>query len=250
MNDNTNTQALITVAIPAYNEEKTIANAIDSIRSQDIGIPINIIVVDNASTDKTAEVAKNMGIDVIHESTKGVYYSRQAALKSINTEFVIFIDADTILSKHWIRKTYTYLKSHPNTVVITSNYYFYDADFPLFLLITITQFILAPFTLILLRLFRKPDLFMNTAFIARTEVLKRIGGFSKEFHFYGEDIDLGYRFSKEGKVKFFLSLFFSTSGRRYKKFGILKTLLMYYVPATYILLGKRDKAILFSNKYS
>jgi len=60
----------ISVVIPAYNEEKLLKKTLESIRDQ-IEKPFEIIVVDNNSTDKTAQVAKKMGAIVIKEVKQG-----------------------------------------------------------------------------------------------------------------------------------------------------------------------------------
>src|SRR4030042_4304726 len=86
----------IVVIIPALNEEK----AIGKVRAH---IPMNIasevVVVDNNSCDTTAEVARNSGATVVHESRKGYGF---ACLKGIEyvmsrpqkTDVVVFLDAD------------------------------------------------------------------------------------------------------------------------------------------------------------
>jgi len=87
----------IYVIIPAYNEEKAIANVINSIPGN-IGVK-EIIVVNNASTDKTAEVAKNNGATVVNQPKpgygnaclKGIEYLKQ--ITSL-VDIVVFIDGD------------------------------------------------------------------------------------------------------------------------------------------------------------
>ena len=60
-------QAIITVIIPAYNEQDSIANVVNDIPE----IVNEIIVINNNSTDNTAMNAKNAGATVLYESRKG-----------------------------------------------------------------------------------------------------------------------------------------------------------------------------------
>ena len=55
----------VTVLIPAYNEEKTIADTINSISQQTYSNVVQILVVDDSSTDKTEEIARECGTEVI-----------------------------------------------------------------------------------------------------------------------------------------------------------------------------------------
>ena len=85
---------IVTVIIPAFNEEQSIGKVVDDIPRD---IVKNVIVVNNASTDSTVEVAKNAGALVFTENRKGYGW---ACLKGIeesqklNTEIVVFLDGD------------------------------------------------------------------------------------------------------------------------------------------------------------
>lgn len=73
----------LSIVIPAHNEEGYISNCLDSLNRYIVGDPklLEIIVVDNASTDKTAEIAnKFSGVRVVSEPRKGANYARQKGL--------------------------------------------------------------------------------------------------------------------------------------------------------------------------
>ena len=250
MDNNFPTEIDITIIIPAYNEEKNLAETINSIRSQITNFSYDIIVIDNASTDKTSAIAKKMGVKTIYIAKKGLFYARQSGLHHVKTEFVVYVDADTKLSTLWLQKTTEYLKKHPEAVAVSSNYDFYDANLILKIIFFLSQYVIAPVVLVILRIFNKPDLFIGTAFAARTAILKQMGGFREDFPFYGEDIALAYRLAKKGKVRFLPSLFIYTSSRRYRSVGFFKTLYYYYMTSLYLVMGRTDKASLFSKKHS
>jgi (heptosyl)LPS beta-1,4-glucosyltransferase len=79
----------ITGIIIAKNEAAMISNCIDSLRWCD-----QIIVVDNGSTDATAEIAGNAGARVIHHATQDFAQQRNVALKYVKTDWIIYLDAD------------------------------------------------------------------------------------------------------------------------------------------------------------
>ncbi len=89
----------LTVIIPAYNEAETIVDAIRSLQLQTVPVK-EIIVVDDCSTDGTAEVARSLGVSVIRPpaNTGSKAGAQNAALAQTQTEFVMAIDADTVLA--------------------------------------------------------------------------------------------------------------------------------------------------------
>ncbi|MCI9000505.1 MAG: glycosyltransferase [Clostridia bacterium] len=82
----------VTVIIPAFNEEKTIMKVIDKINTS--AVKANIIVVNNASTDKTAELAKGKGVQVIECKEQGKGYAMETGIQYVNTKITLFIDGD------------------------------------------------------------------------------------------------------------------------------------------------------------
>ena len=95
----------ITVIIPAYNEEISIADTINSLKMQTVPAQ-DIIVVDDCSTDKTGEVAWNLGVTVIRptKNTGSKAGAQNFALKQVETELVMALDADTTLAPDALEK--------------------------------------------------------------------------------------------------------------------------------------------------
>lgn len=85
---------IVSVIIPAYNEEKSIGKVIDAI-SKDV--VTYIIVVSNTSTDSTVEVARNAGAIVLEESRRGYGWACLLGIEKANelkTDIVVFLDGD------------------------------------------------------------------------------------------------------------------------------------------------------------
>jgi glycosyltransferase involved in cell wall biosynthesis len=90
------------VIIPALNEEENIALCITEVKKQ--APSAEIIIVDGISTDKTVEIAKNLGAITLHEKKKTIAAGRNKGLKFANGDIVCYIDADTIPEKNWFKK--------------------------------------------------------------------------------------------------------------------------------------------------
>jgi glycosyltransferase involved in cell wall biosynthesis len=87
----------VSIIFPALNEEETIGKIIDEVPMEEIegrGYRAEIIVVDNASTDKTREIAQTKGARVITEPNRGKGRAIRTAFESVSSDFIFMIDAD------------------------------------------------------------------------------------------------------------------------------------------------------------
>lgn len=250
MNNNFDEYVKLTIAIPAHNEEAKIADCITSILDQNLDIPYEIIVINNASTDKTEEIVRSMNIKVINEPKKGLYYARSAGLRHAKSEYMFYFDADTRLKKGWIKQILNYLETHPDVVAVSTNFKYYDADVFQSFILTLLQWTVTPVTLFFLRLIGKPDFLIGSAFAFRTEALRKAGGFDENFIFYGEDIATSYRIFTQGKVRYLQNLFITTSARRFIRLGGITTTFLYMYVYLCFILGFYKSAVAFSKKHS
>lgn len=88
--------------IPVLNEEICITPCVRSIQSQNL-LPLEIIVVDNGCTDRTAEIARQLGCLVIGEKMQGLSHARNAGAETAKGDVLCFIDADGTLSNTWLQ---------------------------------------------------------------------------------------------------------------------------------------------------
>jgi glycosyltransferase involved in cell wall biosynthesis len=88
--------------VPALNEENCIANCIRSIQSQ-TEPPFEVIVVDNGSTDRTNEIARQLGCVVVFEEKLGLSHARNKGAEVAGGDIVCFIDADGVIASNWLR---------------------------------------------------------------------------------------------------------------------------------------------------
>lgn len=93
----------VCVIITAYNEEKRIGECLNSLLQQDYK-PLEIIVVDDGSTDKTASIAQDHGAIVIQNSHEGTAKSRNKTAAKARGEILVFLDADMTFETDFISK--------------------------------------------------------------------------------------------------------------------------------------------------
>ncbi len=94
----------ISVVIPAFNEEQLIGKCITAVKNQTFPKEkYEILVIDNNSTDKTAQIAKNLGVTVIPYTEKqGFSVTKQFGTKKAKGEIIAYTDADSIPDSHWL----------------------------------------------------------------------------------------------------------------------------------------------------
>ncbi len=92
----------VSVVIPAYNEETYLLSCLESIKRQDYAAEYEVIVVDNASNDSTAKIARDWGAKVVYESKRSPACARQKGAEVAKGKIIAFIDADTRAPAHWL----------------------------------------------------------------------------------------------------------------------------------------------------
>jgi len=99
----------VSIIIPTYNEEEHLPACLDSIFS--INYPkedIEVIVIDNGSTDQTREIAKSYGVRVLRDDSMNVSGLRNFGASQSKGDILAFVDADCIVSKEWLRNASRY----------------------------------------------------------------------------------------------------------------------------------------------
>ena len=108
----------VTFVLPAYNEEESIGNVLEGIS---LTYPKSkIIVVDNNSTDNTAEIAENAGVLLISEEKQGKGHAVKKGFKNVKSKFAIMIDADNTYYPNEAGKLLMKLKNNEADVVLGS----------------------------------------------------------------------------------------------------------------------------------
>jgi glycosyltransferase involved in cell wall biosynthesis len=92
---------MISFIVPAYNEEHELSDTLAAIRLAASGVtqPYEIIVVDDASTDATPQIASDAGAKVIPINRRQIAASRNAGARAAQGEYLFFVDADTRINR-------------------------------------------------------------------------------------------------------------------------------------------------------
>lgn len=108
----------ISVITPAYNAEAYIGAAIVSVLQQTL-TPTEIIVVDDGSIDKTADVIKQFDhIIYMRQENKGPAAARNAGIKMAQGDWIAFLDADDLWDKNKLALHYDYFKKNSGVEIV------------------------------------------------------------------------------------------------------------------------------------
>ena len=103
----------ISVIIIARNEERKIGRMLHSLQKQTL-LPDEVIVVDNASTDSTANIAREYGATVVHEPITIRGKARNTGFLASTGKFVAISDADFVLDADWLKLLYQRIRQNDN----------------------------------------------------------------------------------------------------------------------------------------
>ncbi|MGH3392423.1 MAG: glycosyltransferase family 2 protein, partial [Actinomadura sp.] len=106
------------VVVPALNESACIAECLRSLADQDFTGSWEVIVVDNNSTDRTAEIAASLGATVVTEPRRGVCQARQRGTEVARGEIIVSTDADTTFSPTWLSAIDRTFAGRPGRVAV------------------------------------------------------------------------------------------------------------------------------------
>jgi glycosyltransferase involved in cell wall biosynthesis len=187
--------SLVSVVIPAYNAEKTLAMSVLSVLHQekDERHRFEIIVVDDGSTDFTARVAETLAgrypglIRVIHQKNAGPAAARNAGIQAARGEYIAFLDADDLWLPNKLQLQLEILEAAPEIDLVCTA-------------MNGRRFLFSPAQFIL----RFRDLLPNnivytSSVVAKKSTLITAGGFN-EARRYSEDFELWLRIAHVGTI--------------------------------------------------
>jgi glycosyltransferase involved in cell wall biosynthesis len=253
----------LSFVVPAYNEEaylpaclESILNQIDPATSGLASDACEIIVVNNASTDRTREVAlRYPGVTVVDEPRKGLTFARQAGFAASTGDLIANVDSDSRLTPGWVAKVLaTFAEaeanraSHPDArplAAFSGPLVYYDLTpqqrrlVHIFYMTAWTTYAINRYIL------RVGSMVQGGNFVVSRASLEAIGGFNTAISFYGEDTDIARRLNDVGEVRFTFDLKMSSSARRLKSEGMLTMAARYSINYLWTTFFKRP----FTDKY-
>lgn len=217
------------VVIPAWNEEQFVPRAIAALKRQDFPqSEFEIIVVDNGSTDRTSEVAREYGADrVLDEPRRGTNIARETGRRAAQGEIIVCLDADCIPPPSWLRHISRAL-SQDGVAAVSGPYDYGFRGLTKLADILYSHRLFSYADRILAFVFRKPFGVIRAGnFAAWRSTLERIGGFPP-FTFWGDDAALGLAIARKvGRVWYNRNLVIKSSPRRFERYGLMRTTIRY-----------------------
>ena len=232
---------LLSFVVPAYNEEAYLGPCLDSILAQTRGLEhlTEIVVVNNASTDRTREIALGYAqkhgerVRVVDESRKGLPYARQAGFVASTGSLIANVDSDSRLTEGWVDRVLETFRAHegqrPALVSLSGPLVYYDLT-PRQLRLVQVFYLIAWITYATNKyILRVGSMVQGGNFVLSRAALESIGGYDTSITFYGEDTDIARRLHSVGKVLFTFDLKMLSSARRLKHEGMLTIAFRYAV---------------------
>ena len=123
----------ISVIVVVKNEEKTIADCLESLLAQDFPRDrYEVTVVDGASLDRTCEICEKYPVKLIRLDRPGISYQRNIGIEATEGRYVAFTDADCVVERKWLRKLIEQIESRDKTVAAVGGpNLVFDSDPPL-----------------------------------------------------------------------------------------------------------------------
>lgn len=198
---------MISFVIPAYNEESLLGGTLAALEdaARTVGEPYEVIVVNDASTDRTAEVAESLGARVVHVAHRQISRTRNAGAQEARGEILVFVDADTVVHDGLVRDMLTAVRGG---AVGGGARIRIEGAMPLF-----TRLV-PP---VILGGLAACGIAGGCFFYARREDFWAVGGFDSGL-FAGEEIALSRALARRGRFVI-LPAFVLTSGRKFRSYS-------------------------------
>lgn len=187
----------ISVVIIAYNEEPYLLATLETLSRQLRRKPTEFILVDNNSTDRTAEIARMAGLEPVSEQRQGYAFARQAGLEKARGKYVVTGDTDTLYRPHWASQLAAALE-RPGVTCSYGMHAFYSDEgrYPLSLYLYQYAKLAANY----LKGIGRPHLNCGGASMAYPrELALELGGYNLELK-RGSDGYIAYQLSQRGRV--------------------------------------------------
>lgn len=201
--------------IPAHNEEKLLPRTLVSIHdaAKAVGVEYEIIVADDASTDATADVARQHGAQVVHVDHRQISRTRNSGAAAATGDVFVFVDADTTISVAVLQGV---RENIANGAVGGGAAITFDGEIPLYGRLTFPLFAF---------LYQRLAGYAYGCFVYCTrQAFKAVGGFDETL-FASEEITISQSLRREGNFVL-LREPVATSGRKLRTYSFWEALRM------------------------
>jgi peptidoglycan/xylan/chitin deacetylase (PgdA/CDA1 family) len=204
---------MISIIIPALNEEKFLPACLMSLRNQDYTGQYEIIIADNGSTDRTVRIAREFGARIIPcPEKKSVFYARQMGADGVQGDIIAQADADTVYPRDWLTRIADQFEKHPNVVAVTGRYIYTEPPWW-----AIVEYVIrSTINFLTVPLIGRPWIVSGATFAFRRKVFVELGGYH-DIAYAPDQWGIASRLRQRGKVAFDNGLCVATSPRSVNK---------------------------------
>ncbi|RBP35708.1 glycosyl transferase family 2 [Roseimicrobium gellanilyticum] len=206
---------MLSIIIPAHNEELLLGRTLDALLSAGFKIdhPHEIIVVDDASTDRTAAIAEDRGVRVVHVNHRQIAATRNAGAREARGDMLLFVDADTIVNDTVLRAA---IDAMSHGAVGGGCRFYFEGRLPLYG--RIMQSLAMP-------LYGLAKLASGCFLFCKRDAFEAVGGFDEKL-FAAEEAYLSRALHKQGKFVI-LRAGVLTSGRKLRTYSAWEVLRLF-----------------------
>jgi glycosyltransferase involved in cell wall biosynthesis len=204
---------MISVVIPALNEEKYLPDCLKSLRNQDYTGTYEIIIADNGSTDNTVRIAQDFQARVVPcLEKKNVFYARQIGADAAHGDIIAQADADTLYPRNWLSRIAERFEKHPEVVAVTGRYVYTEPPWW-----AVVEYVIRTLTNVwTVPILGRPWVVSGATFAFRRDTFVKLGGYH-DIVYAPDQWGIASRLNKAGKVVFDSKLRVITSPRSVKK---------------------------------
>lgn len=229
---------MLSIIIPALNEEKYLPLLLRSIKDQDFSEDYEIIVADAGSKDKTIEIARSFGCKTVKGGLPAI--GRNSGAKIAKGKSLLFLDADVVLPQGFLENSLcefekrkldiaSYrLTSKTNNLLFKTAFHGFYNNF-----IVVSQ---------------KVSAHGAMGIIIRKEIFDKVGGFDESIKM-AEDHYFVRKASKFGKFGIIKSAKIFITLRRFERDGYLKTFFKYFLCGFFTVSGKAIRSDVFNYRF-
>lgn len=179
----------LSIIVPAFNEEKLLAASLHAVKAAaehaftGAGLAWELIVCDNNSTDRTAEIARGEGAKVVFEPVNQIGRARNTGAAAASGRWLLFIDADSQPSRGLLADA-AELTRRSDVLLAGATISLHDGTF-------VFKFVCGIWN----TMSRLRRLVAGSFILVRAAAFREVGGFDLKF-FVGEELDLAFRLQK------------------------------------------------------
>jgi len=201
------------IIIPCFNEQEHIGKCLESVLNQSVpSSSVEIIVVDNGSTDNSVEIARKYTEHVFIKTEVNVGAVRNYGAENATGEILVFIDGDCTMDQDWLQRVETELKDTDSKLVLGGGY----------LLPPGSRWIERCWLLETSEGNSLPKELVGGCIVIKNSFFKALGGFNEAMQ-SGEDSELSYRIKRNGgKIRITRSLNITHWGNAKTQKGFIK----------------------------